>query len=154
MPQYNTLSSCVSSLGASVELLDDALASLDDATGDGARLRAVLATNRVFGLVPQADMESAKREVHAEIRPRVQAMVAEALRRMEEARREHANLAKKAALQQMRVRDVDVRVADGASGRGHDDAKRARLRLLQDKRERLARSLKAKNQRFSELGEK
>lgn len=144
MPHYNSLESCVSSLSASVELLDDALLALDEATHDVRRIKTVMTTNKVFGLVPSVDLENAKRDIHTEIKPRVQAMVELAGKRLEEARREHLNLAKKAALQQMRLRDVD-----GVAARErepmrvlHQDAEKlARLRLLQDKKDRLRQSL-------------
>lgn len=135
---HNSLGSCVSSLSASVELLDDALVVLDECTHDVERTSTVLSTHKVFALVPQIDLENAKRDIHTEIKPRVRAMVDMAESRLHEARREHLNLAKKAALQQMRLRDVDggqVRVT-------HQDAEKlARLRLLQDKKDRLRQSL-------------
>ncbi|RLV88622.1 DASH complex subunit SPC19 [Meyerozyma sp. JA9] len=142
MPHYNSLDSCVSSLSASVELLDDALSALDDATHDVPRIKTVMTTNKVFGLVPSVDLENAKRDIHTEIKPRVQAMVELAGKRLEEARREHSNLAKKAALQQMRLRDVDVAGAREPMRVLHQDAEKlARLRLLQDKKDRLRQSL-------------
>ena len=78
MPHYNSLESCVNSLSASVELLEDALLALDEATHDVPRIKTVMTTNKVFGLVPSIDLENAKRDIHTEIKPRGQAMGARA----------------------------------------------------------------------------
>lgn len=72
---YNSLSNCISSLSASVALLNDSLKTIDNATKDIPRLKKVLSTNKVFGLVPELDLESAKRNIQNEIQPQINALV-------------------------------------------------------------------------------
>lgn len=153
---YNSLSNCINSLSASVALLDDSLRAIDNATNDIPRLKKVLSTNKVFGLVPELDLESAKRNIQNEVQPQVDALVLKIEKELNKLKRKKTNLASKVDLQQVRLENAAKSSRDSFSGikgisasqisKGEiDELKLARLKLLQNKKERLKYSLSRLN---------
>lgn len=153
---YNSLANCIQSLSASVSLLDNSLRTIDDSTRDVNRLRKVLRTNKVFGLVPELDLENAKRSVVNEVRPQIKVIIQKIDRELLRLRRRKTNLTGKVDLQQVRLENASKTNRDSlGSVRGGNEgvllkgdvneAKIARLRLLQNKKERLKYSLSRLN---------
>lgn len=153
---YNSLSNCISSLSASVALLNDSLKTIDNATKDIPRLKKVLSTNKVFGLVPELDLESAKRNIQNEVQPQINALVLKIEKELSKLKRKKTNLASKVDLQQVRLENAAKSNRDSLSGikgitanrisKGDiDELKLARLKLLQNKKERLKYSLSRLN---------
>lgn len=99
----NTLSGCITSLSASVSLLGDALHSLDAQTGDFARLGAILDQNRIFTLVPESDLATAKRSLEHEIEPRILKLLENVKARLAKLERRRDALVSKEQLNQVRI---------------------------------------------------
>lgn len=129
---------------------------MDNATKEIPRLKKVLATNKVFGLVPELDLESAKRNIQNEVQPQVDALVLKIEKELNKLKRKKTNLASKVDLQQVRLENAAKSNRDSLSGikgilasriaKGDiDEQKLARLKLLQNKKERLKYSLSRLN---------
>lgn len=153
---YNSLSNCISSFNASILLLKDSVDTLNDATKDVHRLKGVLATRKVFGLVPEMDLENAKRSVQNEIKPQMKAITAKIENEVSRLRRKKTNLVSKVDLQQVRLENAAKRSKESPTelkglsasriSKGDiDELKLARLMLLQHKKDRLKYSLSRLN---------
>lgn len=151
------LEECIDLLLESVGLLTGSLSRLDEATRDVPRLRTVLNTEKVFGLIPETDLEDAKSQLREETHPQIQSIINKVQRELVRLRRRKTNLAGKVDLQQVRLEgaqrnDVPLERFKKAT---FTEQKLTRLRLLQNKKERLRYSLlrmnlQAKRARLSE----
>jgi DASH complex subunit SPC19 len=147
---FNSLALCVSSLSALVGLLDESIKTLDDAAHDLARLKRVLSITKVFGLVPELDLEDAKQNIKNEAQPQIGSVLERIRRELNVMERRKLNLAAKIDLQRARLSAAaSASTPSAAKGRVYlgqvTDVKLARLRLLQNKRERLRYSLSRHN---------
>lgn len=127
-----------------VRLLDSTISSLDTATRDTPRLKKVLETQKVFGLVPELDLESAKRHVHSETHPQIKHMVDRIGKEVGRLRRKKAALQSKVELQRVRLETAEKN-RDSLGRSTANDIKLERLKLLQDKKERLKYTLSRLN---------
>lgn len=130
-------------------LLESSIKSLDKATHDTLRLRKVLNTQKVFGLVPELDLESAKRNLESETHPQISYLVGKIEKEVARLRRKKASLESKLELQLVRLQTAEKNPRDSL-GRGRvsknaDPQMLARLKLLQNKKERLKYSLSRMN---------
>lgn len=132
-------------LQSSVGLLESSIESLDKAIADVPRLKKVLTTQKVFGLVPEVDLESAKRHLKDETHPQITYLVGKVEQELGRLKRKKASLENKLQLQQVRLTTAE----NGRESMGRhsinkgsvDDQKLAKLKLLQNKKERLKYSL-------------
>lgn len=155
MAPYNSLASCVESLSASVNLLDESFKTLDEAAHDLSRLQKVLSISKVFGLVPELDLENAKQNVRKEVEPQISNIITKVQNEVSKLERKKMNLVSKVDLQQVRLETFQGSSRDsigrGVTFRGRvvkgsgDELKVARLKLLQNKKERLKYSLSRLN---------
>lgn len=132
-------------LESSVRLLDSSIKSLDKATRDVPRLKKVLDTQKVFGLVPELDLESAKKHLKMETHPQITYLMGKVEKELARLRRKKASLESKLQLQQVRLETAEKNGRDPRTTRHGDDQKLARLKLLQNKKERLMYSLSRLN---------
>lgn len=146
----DVLFSCVNSLNASVDLLNNSLRSLEDTTKNVPRLKRVLRTHKVFGLVPELDLEHANKTIHEELQPQINDLNTKVVTEINRLRRKKVNLTNKIELQRVRLQSIgsknDYNGVKGISGKriakgDLDELKLARLKLLQNKKERLRYSL-------------
>lgn len=130
-----------------VALLDSSIKSLDRATRDTPRLMKVLHTQKVFGLVPELDLESAKRSLESETHPQISYLIGRIEKEVARLRRKKASLESKLELQQVRLRSSERPPASAraAVAKTADPQKLAKLKLLQNKKERLRYSLSRVN---------
>lgn len=141
---------CIDSLAGSVGLLGQSLDSLDDATADVARLRTVLASEKVFGVVPELDLENAKKQLRQQTHPQIEMMIGKVEKEVTKLRRKKTNLAGKVDLQLVRLEGV--KASDNGVVGGYriakdtvTELKLARFKFLQNKKERLKYSLSRLN---------
>lgn len=73
-----TLGPAVSSLRASLALLDSSIAILDEGVSDFPRLRKVLQTQQHFELIPETTLKAAQRSLAEEISPAVEQLLSTA----------------------------------------------------------------------------
>ncbi|CAH2354797.1 DASH complex subunit Spc19p [[Candida] railenensis] len=151
---YNSLSNCVSSISASVSLLDDSINTLDDAAKDLARLKKVLSIKKVFGLVPESDLENAKQNIKSEVQPQIGSVLVRIRRELNTLERKKMNLIGKIDLQEQRLdsarggksSSTNKKIRRKLVYRGDvSDEKLTRLMLLQNKKDRLKYSLSRHN---------
>lgn len=145
-PLYTSSKILESSLG----VLDSSLKSLDSATRHVPRLKKILHTQKVFGLVPEVDLESAKRNFETETHPQISYLVDKIEKEVTRLRRKKVGLDSKLELQQVRLQSAENNQRESLTrGRGMaknaDVHKLARLKLLQNKKERLKYSLSRMN---------
>ncbi|KAL8794751.1 MAG: hypothetical protein Q9195_002705 [Heterodermia aff. obscurata] len=91
----SALSSCVSSLRSTNQLLSSSISILDSGVNDFPRLAKVLQTTRHFELLPESSIQSAQRDLLASLTPEVNSLLARCelhLDRLE--RREQALIAR------------------------------------------------------------
>lgn len=141
---------CIDSLAGSVDLLDRSLKSMDEATVDVSRLRSVLSTEKVFGVVPELDLENAKTHLRQQTHPQIEMMMGKIEKEVTKMRRKKTNLAGKVDLQQVRLEGV--KGSESGSIAGYKiakdtvtESKLGRLKFLQNKKERLKYSLSRLN---------
>lgn len=139
-------------LESSIDLLNSSISSLEYATRDVPRIKAVLNTQKVFGLVPELDLESAKRQVQTETHNEIKNMMDKLEKELERMKRKKAGLENKFKLQQVRLetaekngRESFTTTLQGGVHKNAEELKIARLRLLQNKKERLKYSLSRLN---------
>lgn len=148
------LKECSKSLKASTDMLQLTLDNLDDATKDVPRLKIVLNTEKVFGVVPELDLENAKINLQNKIHPQINFMISKIENELAKLRRRKANLASKADLQKVRL-DSAIKSYNDLHKNSNNktistaqiakynipEAKLAKLKFLQDKKSRLKFSL-------------
>lgn len=144
---YNSLSTCINTLRESVDILGDSVKLLDETTRDVPRLKKVLDTQKVFGLVPEIDLINAKKCFRDEIKPQIDSTMAKIEKEMNKLNRKKTNLRSKYDLQAVRLtsskkRDSFMGLPIKKINKDKlDELKLARLRLLRNKKERLKYSL-------------
>ena len=145
MTPYNSLSNCVSSLSASVALLNESCNTLDEAVADISRLKKVLSITKVFGLVPELDLENAKKNVRHEVGPKMERSLFQIRNELGKLERKRMNLISKADLQRVRLETFGANPRDLMVTKSVDESKLTRLRVLQNKKDRLKYSLSRMN---------
>lgn len=132
-----SLQSSISRLSESVALLDRSVDTLEEATRNVPRLKKILKTEKIFGLVPESDLASAKTHLHNEVHPQISALITKVDREVGKVVRKKTNLATKVELLQVRLESSDKRSREPSKVSKSDDAKRERLNMLRTKRERI-----------------
>ena len=97
-------------LDSSVELLNSSIRSLEYATRDVKRIKTVLNTQKVFGVVPELDLESAKRQVQSETNTQVSTLMGKLEKELERLRRKKAGLENNFKHQQVRLETIRKQV--------------------------------------------
>ncbi|KAK6463153.1 DASH complex subunit Spc19 [Scheffersomyces coipomensis] len=151
--QYNTLSNCISSLRESVQLLDDSYKLLYDSTKDVVRIKKVLQTKRVFGLIPESDLNSAKTNFKVQVEPQVNQLLTTIDKELIKLNKKKINLQNKFDLQAVRLSGSSAAATAATSGTNLslnkigkiDSSKLNRLKFLRNKKERLKYSLSRLN---------
>lgn len=148
MPQQNSsINNCLISLRESVGLLGECVKILGDTTEDAPRLKKVLMTRKVFGLVPEMDLINAKKNFKNGIEPQIEEAIVRIEKEMARLKRRKINLHNKYDLQAVRLasstkRDLVAGVSLNKINKSSiDELKLARLNLLRNKKERLKYSL-------------
>lgn len=118
-------------LAASAELLESAADALAAASLDVPRLARVLKTQKIFALVPELDLDSAKLALQRKKTPQISHMVTKVTQEVGRLRRKRAVLENKAELQKVRLDTGRTRDPQAVS------ADVARLRQLHAKKEKL-----------------
>lgn len=145
----NTLNGCITSLSTSVSLLGDALSSLDTHADDFDRLGLILDQNRIFTLVPEHDLSTAKRSLEHEIEPRILKLVDTVKARLTKLERRRDALVSKERLNQVRINNF--RSGDNTASANEDvdiegtDEELEHLRQLRLKKDRLKYKLSSIN---------
>ncbi|KAI5961720.1 SPC19 [Candida margitis] len=68
---YNNLQNSNNSIKESIELLRSSNQKLRESTSDSSRLKYILSTRKIFGLVPELDLDDAKQSYSETITPQV-----------------------------------------------------------------------------------
>jgi DASH complex subunit SPC19 len=102
-PIHNTLNGCVISLSSSVSLLNQSLSSLDSQIEDFSRLGNILDQNRIFTLIPEHDIQSAKKNVVDEIEPKMLKLVELIKMKISKLDRKSSSLESKIQLNSVRI---------------------------------------------------
>lgn len=147
---YNSLANCIGSLRESVNLLDDSLKTLVDTTSDIPRVRNVILTRRVFGLIPESDLNNAKQSFKNEVEPQLDILMVKIDRSLQRLHRRQTNLQNKRDLQAVRLsgaskRDSVIDLPLNRISKDVDELKLTRLKFLHNKKERLKYSLSRLN---------
>ncbi|KAK6456270.1 DASH complex subunit Spc19 [Scheffersomyces xylosifermentans] len=148
---YNSLANCIASLRESVNLLDDSLNILNQTTQDIPRIKNVLLTKRVFGLIPESDLNNAKQNFQIEVEPQVNSLMSRIDKSLQVLHRKHTKLQNRYELQSVRLssskRDSlgDVPLSRISKAKNVDEKKLARLQILRIKKERLKYTLTTLN---------
>lgn len=70
-PRFNNLENCTNSLRESINILKDSNQLLDDTLQGSNRLTKILSTRKVFDLIPELDLNDAKRNFANNINPQI-----------------------------------------------------------------------------------
>lgn len=124
-------------------ILNSSLATLEAATEDTSRMNKILRTEKVFGLVPEKDVELAKESMEAEAHPQIQYLLSKIEKEVTKLRRKISLLQSKQRLQKVQQ--------DSAShiqrpSHSPDPFKIGRLKFLQQKKKRLEQVLADRKQ--------
>ncbi|ODV80368.1 DASH complex, subunit Spc19 [Suhomyces tanzawaensis NRRL Y-17324] len=141
-----SLQNCIMSLRESVALVEDSIKALDATTHDIPRVQKVLMTRRVFGLVPETDLENAKQTFKESVEPQISTMLERIDRELQKMSRRKINLQNRHDLQAVRLQGSKREAVDLPFSRLRklgplDEAKLTRLKFLKNKKERLKYSL-------------
>lgn len=134
------LNNCVSSLQSSIGLLNNSLSLIEDTTKNVPRLESILTTKKVFGLIPQLDLDHATKTLQDDLQPQIGVLKSKMELEITKLNRKKIQLNNKIALQKVRLESVksnEKRISTG----NISDEKIHRLRLLQNKKNRLKYSL-------------
>lgn len=118
-----------------VDLLGSSLASLEQATKDIPRLKQVLDTQKVFGLVPELDLKNAQARLENETHPQITYLLEKLQKEVARLQRKKMSLESDFNLRKVRLDMV------GKGVDGEKEAKYEKLRMLRTKRDRLKYSL-------------
>lgn len=138
---------CVECLKRSVSLLNDSLEILDETTKNVPRLKKVLKTRKVFGLVPDVDLDHASKTLIEELQPQIQSLSNKMVGEMSKLRKKRDGLARKIELQHLRLESIEkskelsIRGNQILNSANLDAVKLERYKILKDKRERMNYSL-------------
>lgn len=139
------LTNCVGSLQSSIGLLNNSLTLIEDTTKNVPRLESMLTTKKVFGLVPQLDLDHATKTLQDDLQPQIGVLRSKIDQEINRLSRKKTQLNNKIALQKVRLESVkanDHLVNKKRLSAGNiSDEKIHRLRLLQNKKNRLKYSL-------------
>lgn len=102
-PNSGTLNGCISSLSSSVSLLGSSLNSLDTLTSDFGRLPSILDQYKIFTLVPEHDLNGAKKNLIYEIEPKIHKLVDIIRVKLSKLERKRSNLVSKIQLNEVRI---------------------------------------------------
>ncbi|RCK56518.1 DASH complex subunit SPC19 [Candida viswanathii] len=70
-PRFNNLENCTNSLRESIDILKRSNQLLDDTLQGSSRLTKILSTRKVFDLIPELDLNDAKRNFANNINPQI-----------------------------------------------------------------------------------
>ncbi|EED20203.1 mitotic spindle biogenesis protein Spc19, putative [Talaromyces stipitatus ATCC 10500] len=141
----DSLSSSVTSLRTSLQLLESSIDILDTGVNDFPRLSKVLQTTRHFELLPEPTLQEAQQSLLDEITPSIAHLLSITTNHVERLARREDSLRAKCQLQEGRLSDerrdpnstTKTAVASRAGERSDAGAKAAQLRRLVQKKERL-----------------
>lgn len=128
----------------STSILNSTINTLEDATKDTQRMNRIFRTEKVFGLVPQRDVDSAKELMDADVHPQIQYLFGKIEKQVEKMRKRHEILQSKLRLRKVQQ---DTASAQGRPTRTPDPFKVGRLKFLQQKRKRLEHILAERNRK-------
>lgn len=132
------LYTCARIFEDSVDLLGSSLASLERATRDTPRLKQVLDTQKVFGLVPERDIQNAQARLKSETHPQITYLLEKLEKEVARLRRKKASLESDFNLRKVRLESV---LRKDSVESLEQEAKYERLRMFRTKRDRLKYSL-------------
>lgn len=118
-----------------VDLLGSSLESLELATKDIPRLKQVLDTQKVFGLVPELDLRNAQARLKNETHPQITYLIEKLQKEVARLQRKKMSLESDFNLRKVRLEMV------GKGADSEKEAKYEKLRMLRTKRDRLKYSL-------------
>lgn len=125
------LLSCVSSLRKSTELLDKSINLVDETTKDVPRLKKILRTENVFGLISEQDLNHSIKTVQNELQPKVDILATRYEQELIQLRNKRNNLKNKIELQKVRLQNINK------GDKNINDDKLLRINFLQNKKNRL-----------------
>lgn len=128
----------------STTILNSTLATLEYATQDTPRMNKIFRTEKVFGLVPQRDVESAKELMDAEVHPQIQYLFGKIENELQKMRKRHEALQTKQRLHKVQE---ELSGTHGRPTHTPDPFKIGRLKFLQQKRKRLEHILADRNRK-------
>lgn len=141
---YHSLNNCIGLLQESVGLLESSNDILHKTTADIPRIRNILLTKRVFGLVPETDLVDAKQSFREETSPKLEHILAKIEANTTKLQKRKTSLQNRYNLQQVRLqagRSSKDSLSFLVSKYGDNDSKVMKLKLLRNKKERLKYSL-------------
>lgn len=148
---YTCYTTMVSQLHSGARILENAtiilnssIESLNSATKDTERIKKILRTERVFGLVPEKDVVSATTCLEADAHPQIRYLLTKVEQEVGKLRRKNSLLQSKHRLQ-MAQQSTSNNVQRKTNHQA-DPFKIGQLKFLQQKRKRLAKSLVEGNQ--------
>lgn len=148
-PNPGTLNGCISSLSSSVSLLGNSLDSLDTLTNDFGRLPLILDQNKIFTLVPEHDLNIAKKNLVHEIEPKIYKLVEIIRVKLSKLERKNSNLVSKIQLNEVRINnfrnDSSKTLADEDIEVEGTEEELEQLRQLKLKKDRLKYKLSSIN---------
>lgn len=125
------LLSCVSSLRSSTELLDKSIRLVDESTKDVPRLKKILKTENVFGLISEQDLNHSIKTVQNELQPKVDILTTRYEQELVQLRNKRNNLRNKIELQKVRLQNINK------GDKNIKDDKLLRINFLKNKKNRL-----------------
>ncbi|KAK9320767.1 DASH complex subunit Spc19 [Lipomyces orientalis] len=140
-----SLQGCVSSLHASVGLLESSIASLNSGVIDLPRIKNVLKAERVFEVVPESEVNTVKTSLAGEVEPQLIELLRRAEGAIAKLERRQKNLIAKAELQEVRLQRQPRASPQVPESAVIDSDNARKWRTLQQKRERLEYSLSRLN---------
>ena len=142
-----TLGPAVSSLRASLNLLDSSISILDEGVSDLPRLRKVLQTQRHFELVPESTLKAAQQSLADEISPAIEqllttadAYVNQLSRKEQSLKARHELLEGRLASQstsQKKAKSSSKLQSGSQTQSGNADARAQHMKRLQQKQDQL-----------------
>lgn len=121
-----------------VDLLGSSLETLEQATRDIPRLKQVLDTQKVFGLVPERDLQNAQARLKNETHPQITFLLEKLQKEVSRLQRKKMSLESDFNLRKVRL---DSMLAKESGEDLEREAKYERLRMLRTKKDRLKYSL-------------
>lgn len=140
----SSLRSCIGLLNESVQFLEESTTVLHSTTKDIPRIRRVLRTRQVFGLVPESDLTNAKQSFKLEINPKVKLIVLKIETELARQRKQKVKLQNKFNLQHVRLQGGTTKKESKLQtllNQAEDNPKVQKLKFLRNKRDRLKYSL-------------
>ncbi|KAK5106518.1 DASH complex subunit spc19 [Lithohypha guttulata] len=141
-----TLGPAVSSLRASLALLDSSISILDEGVSDFPRLRKVLQTQQHFELVPEAVLKQAQQSLANEISPAIEQLLSTAESHVDQLARKEQSLKARSELLEGRLgsqrnsavgQPARARPMLTSQGSGLTDPKALQMKRLQQKKDQL-----------------